>query len=176
MDQTPPTKPSRSLGSGSLDPPQSPKSPTSPTSPDTPGPVKPVLSAYGCVQFPNADNQVTKQPEQSKDKNDHLYADPTYDTVNDKAASKSETLDPAADLYDIVEARTTKTSPSKKTSRASDPSPRVTVPPPLPARLPSMSGMDLMRFKKCLQFTEYYFKYVHINSILDMIKHGSNIT
>ncbi len=121
------------------------------------------------------DDQVTKQPEQSKDKNDHLYADPTYDTVNDKAASKSETLDPAADLYDIVEARTTKTSPSKKTSRVSDPSPHVTVPPPLPARLPSMSGMDLMRFRKCLQFTEYYLQYVHINSILDMIKHDSNI-
>ena len=145
VNLSPPSKPPRSLtgsGAANANSPQSPKSPTlyatpgSPTS-STSGRIEPVLSAYHCIAFPTTDNKANESPQPSKDQADNnLYADPTYDTINEK--ENGEKSDPTADLYDTVS--NTSTSPSKKMSRASDPLPHTTAPPPLPARLPSMSG------------------------------------
>ena len=140
-----PTKPPRSLigsGAGAASPPPSPKSPTTSGSPpsSTPASGTPVMSAYCSIAFPGADNKADPHP--SKDQSSDLHADPTYDTVNEKASSSSNSSNPPADLYDTV--NTTATSPSKKGSRASDPLPCAAVPPPLPARLPSMSGMKVI--------------------------------
>ena len=92
------------------------------------------------------DDKANTKQDQDMDKDDGLYADPTYDTVNDKDVSKNvksieEDVDPTADLYDVVE---TKKSPAKKMVRASDSCPQSTVPPPLPARFPSISGENFM--------------------------------
>ena len=78
--------------------------------------------------------------------NEKLNVDPTYDSIDEKAAkekkkSTAEVSDPAANLYDSVDTSAVKASPKKKKYRASDPLPQTSaVPPPLPARLPSMSG------------------------------------
>ena len=107
-----------------------------------------IPSAYQYVQFPAKDDKANTKPEQDVNKDDGLYADPTYDTVStEKEVPKNEKPNAAdaeaADLYDEVETATPKRSPSKKKTGTSDRSSQCAVPPPLPARMPSMPGRNV---------------------------------
>ena len=114
--------------------------------PRSPASSSSVPSAYQYVQFPVKDDKADTKPEQDVNKDDGLYADPTYDTVSEKEVSKNEKPNAAdaeaTDLYDEVETATLKKSPSKKKTGTSDRSSQSIVPPPLPARMPLMSGRN----------------------------------
>ncbi|XP_028395613.1 uncharacterized protein LOC114519648 [Dendronephthya gigantea] len=131
----PPQKPPRNLDGMDtvlLDPSEPPEFCTRPTTTSN----KPVISAYQCIEFPKTDTKTTDKPAPKKLEETNPYADPTYETVNEKAVTKdTKSSDPNADLYDTVTVESRTTSLTKKQASSSDP-------PPLPARLPSMSGEE----------------------------------
>lgn len=142
--ESPPSKPPRSLitsGTAILGSPELPTSPLLSASPHnqtsppltSPG-EKPVPSAYHLFQFPSV-KSASQPTDQAKQEG--MYAEPTYAMVDEKSASDSKkaSTDSAADVYDTVTASPTRKSSSKKMSE-------VSTPPPLPARLPSMSGIQ----------------------------------